>query len=253
MFHAWKFLSRSFGAVLACSAQELQWERAVLGVSRVRVKQGTRPPLQGLSSSWGSCCSCLCRRKKVFLPCLSEPAPARRGEEKEPVPGDGGITSTASLWLCEQNSLSEPCRSSLRSIVRDGVPQNSKIKSREQVWWFFPSSSHLSWMWGSCQLEDLKKTGKEKMTQNSVAVTIFYPKMCRTRQSSEVIQWRLEFFYFWRGTQVFNTSIWVFRLNLCFLSEYSPLTGSRGATATWLGGAFAAARFSAKNPWSYHL
>lgn len=37
--------------------------------------------------------------------------------------------------------------------------------------------------------------GEKKMTQNSVAVTIFYPEMCRDRQSSEVIQRRVQFIY----------------------------------------------------------
>lgn len=55
-----------------------------------------------------------------------------QGEEKVPVLRTGGIVSigsSVSKAVCQ--SLAEL---PLRSIVRDNVPQNFEIKSREQAW-----------------------------------------------------------------------------------------------------------------------
>ena len=50
--------------------------------------------------------------------------------EEEPVPGDGGITSTASVYLCEQNSLSEPCRASPEECCKRWC--STQLQNKEQ-------------------------------------------------------------------------------------------------------------------------
>lgn len=76
---------------------------------------------------------CLCRRKKVFLPSLDEPAPARR-EEGASAGGWRHHYHRQPMALLAKQFCQSLAELHLRSVERDGVPQNLEIKSREQAW-----------------------------------------------------------------------------------------------------------------------
>lgn len=118
---------------------------------------GTCPTLQGHSSSW---CAASAEGKRCFYsPLMSQ---TLLGEEKELVLWARGVVAQAARSSVSKAVCQSLAELHLRGNVRDSVPQNFEIKSREQAWWWLPSSSHFSWMWVSCHLEDLKDMERRK-------------------------------------------------------------------------------------------
>lgn len=104
----------------------------MLGSLTARVERGRYPRCRHSAAAEAAAAPASAEGKKVLLPCPGEQAPARRGEGA----GAGGWEASVTLTAC--GSVSRPaCQSlaelHLSSAVRDGVPQNSEIKNREQV------------------------------------------------------------------------------------------------------------------------
>lgn len=128
MFHTLKFLLCSFGAVLACSGWEPWWERAVLGALGPVSSGSHIPCCRGWAAAEAVAAPASAGGKRTFYPAfVSQPL---QGEEKVLVLPDGGIASTASLWLYERNRLSEPCRASPEECCKRWC--STKLQNKEQ-------------------------------------------------------------------------------------------------------------------------
>lgn len=122
---------------------------------------GHTSPLPALAAAGAVAASASAGGKRSFYSVLmSQPL---QGEEKEPVLGDGGITSSDSLWVSEQTCLSELCRASPDECCKRWC--STKLWNKEQAGNKYDGSSvplSISWMWGTCQLEDLKRKQRRK-------------------------------------------------------------------------------------------
>lgn len=199
--YAWKFFTKS---VQDWSAKMLTLDVSCIQMSVVQLR----------------CHSCLLCPGAAVLGCAGASWCRWNGARQQaaaPVslPWDGGIASTGSLWLCKQNSLSEPCRASPEECFRRWC--STKLWNKEQATsmmvlpFTFPSLLNVTQL----PAGGTGEKGKEKMTQNSVTFTI-YPKMCGTRWSSEVIHWRMNSFIF-EGELKFLILIFEFLKLICGL------------------------------------